>query len=152
MALRRWRLSGRDRQALAVARNHDLRRRRRASAAAEGIEESILSQGSMNPMNDVPDHLWFERGVMELTRTVAESEALGRGGVAEARFGVVCDTAEVPQIRVRRSLYCPKLTVPVARAERHRLAPESQMWPSAEKRRTGLEPVTSSLGSSRSTN
>jgi len=42
----------------------------------------------MNPTSQVPDHLWFERRVMELTRTVTDSEALRRPEVADALFAV----------------------------------------------------------------
>ncbi len=62
------------------------RRKARLGRGGEGIEESILSEGLMNPTNEVPDHLSFERRVMELTRTVADSEALIRPEVAEALF------------------------------------------------------------------
>ena len=64
------------------------RRKARLGRGGEGIEESILSEGLMNPTNDVPDHLWFERRVIELTRTVADSEAMSRPEVAQVLFAL----------------------------------------------------------------
>ena len=64
------------------------RRKARLGHGGYGIEESILSQGLMNPTSQVPDHLWFERRVMELTRTVTDSDALRRPEVADALFAV----------------------------------------------------------------
>lgn len=64
------------------------RRKARLGRGGESIEESILSKGLMNPTSDVPDHLWFERRVMELTQTVADSAALSRSEVAETLFGL----------------------------------------------------------------
>lgn len=64
------------------------RRKARLGHGGYSIEESILSQGLMNPTSEVPDHLWFERRVMELTRTVTDSEALRRPEVADALFAV----------------------------------------------------------------
>ena len=58
-------------------------------------------------------------------------------------------TALVPQIPVRLARYCPCLASTFLRSLERHTAPQSQIRLRTRKRRTGVEPATSSLGSHR---
>jgi hypothetical protein len=63
------------------------RSKQRLRGGGEGIEESILAKGLMTPTSEVPDHLWFERRVLELTRKVSgDPHALRHAEVTERLF------------------------------------------------------------------
>jgi hypothetical protein len=50
------------------------RRKEQLGAGGFDIEERIVSEGLMNPTQEVPDHLWLERRVLEIARGVADSQ------------------------------------------------------------------------------
>jgi Predicted membrane protein (DUF2254) len=60
------------------------RREERLGPAALDIEESIVSEGLMNPTTEVPDHLWLEREILQALAAVADSEQIREPEVAEA--------------------------------------------------------------------
>jgi hypothetical protein len=60
------------------------RHKERLSSDGMDIEESLVSEGLMNPTTDVPDHLWVERRVMKIMRLVAGSPMREKSEVAEA--------------------------------------------------------------------
>ncbi len=60
------------------------RREERLGGAALDIEESIVSEGLMNPTTEAPDHLWLEREILQALAVVADSEQISEPEVAEA--------------------------------------------------------------------
>jgi hypothetical protein len=51
------------------------------------VEEQIVSEGLMDPTQEVPDHLWFERRVLEIAREVADSRPTDNA-VAQSLIGL----------------------------------------------------------------
>jgi predicted membrane protein DUF2254 len=62
------------------------RQKERLSSDASEIEESVVSEGLMDPTTETPDHLWFERRVLELARPTTAADVLTEKDVREQLF------------------------------------------------------------------
>ncbi len=60
------------------------RREERLGPAATDIEESIVSEGLMNPTTEVPDQLWLEREILRTLGAIAGSDQVREPEIAEA--------------------------------------------------------------------
>jgi hypothetical protein len=56
----------------------------RLGRTAYAIEEAMGSQGLMTPTSDVPDHLWFEKRLLNVADLLAVGTCLGETEIASA--------------------------------------------------------------------
>jgi hypothetical protein len=62
------------------------RQEQRLSANASEIEDTIASEGLLNPTTEAADHLWFERRILELGRAASAPAALAEPEVRDEIF------------------------------------------------------------------
>jgi len=56
----------------------------RLGPGAYAIEEAMGSQGLMTPTSDIPDHLWFEKRLLDVAEVVATGSCLGEPEIGSA--------------------------------------------------------------------
>ena len=101
----------------------------RLGPSAYAIEEAMGSQGLMTPTSDVPDHLWFEKRLLDVAGVLATGSCLGEREIGltlvrlwgeafqRAWYGEDMDAVDLILARVDAAAALPELRADAATAE-----------------------------------